>query len=182
MGWCRKMCASACRFVASGLLLGACCWCARGDENPEVAKFFARHPDSAWRPFADKWAAAKASMTFPVENLMLPLEYYGSGRLKTVLRAKRSQMCPDGLLYAEDVQVVMLTESGEPDGRIMASDCLFDRQTKRGYCDGNVNVVKGTDRLKGRGMYFSIDEQFIKILSECEIRTFRIPMKLGRLS
>jgi len=75
-----------------------------------------------------------------------------------------------------------LNEDGKLDGRMTAAGCLFDRDSKRGYCEGAVGLVKGTDRLKGRGMYFSIEDQFIKILSECEIRTYRIPLKLGRLS
>jgi hypothetical protein len=77
------------------------------------------------------------------------------------------------------VRVTILTVDGKP--TCDAQDCLFDRR-KHGYCRGQVHAVMGTDRLKGLGMYFSIEEQFIKILSECEIRTSRIPSKLGRLS
>jgi len=166
--------------VIAGLLFCACgAWCA-GDAD--VERWFGRHPDTLWQPLAEKWGASKAAMTSPVVNLMLPLDYYPNGRLKAVLRAERSQLYEDGLIFAEGVRVDLLAEDGTLDGRLTAEGCLFDRQTKHGYCEGAVGVSKGTDRLKGRGMYFSIEEQFIKILSECEIRTQRIPMKLGRLS
>lgn len=169
----RMICAAALAALGSGLA---------GAAEDEADRWFNRHPEQLWRPLAEKWSASKAAMTTPVENLMLPLGYYENGRIKAVLRAERSQMYADGLIYAEGVSVEMLTVDGKPDGRLLADGCLFDRQAKRGYCEGVVHMVKGTDRLKGRGMYFSIEEQFIKILSECEIRTTRIPVKLGRLS
>ena len=169
----RRACAAA--------LAALCCGVAGAAED-ESDRWFNRHAESLWRPLVEKWTESKAAMTSPVENLMLPLGYYENGRIKAVLRAQKSQMYADGLIYAEGVRVEMLTVDGKPDGQLQADGCLFDRKNKRGYCEGVVHMVKGTDRLKGRGMYFSIDEQFIKILSECEIRTNRIPVKLGRIS
>ena len=151
-------------------------------QEDEVAHWFNRHSEAVWRPLAEKWAVSKAAMTAPVENLTLPLDFYDNGRMKAVLHAERSQLVADGLIFAEGVFVDMLTEDGKPDGRLTAEACLFDREAKHGYCEGAVHLVKGNDRIKGRGMYFSIEEQFIKILSECEVRTGRIPLKLGRLS
>jgi lipopolysaccharide assembly outer membrane protein LptD (OstA) len=169
----RRACAAA---------LAALCCGAAGAAEDESDRWFNRHAEALWRPLVEKWPESKAAMTSPVENLMLPLGYYENGRIKAVLRAQKSQMYADGLIYAEGVRVEMLTVDGKPDGQLQADGCLFDRKSKRGYCEGVVHMVKGTDRLKGRGMYFSIDEQFIKILSECEIRTNRIPVKLGRIS
>ena len=178
MKWCGRP--SAARLVGVAAALAFCAvWAA---EDPEVDHWFTRHSEAPWHPLVEKWGPMKAAMTAPVENLTLPLDYYDSGRMKAVLRARKAQMFPDNLIFAEGVTVDMLTEDGKPDGRLTADGCLFDRDSKRGYCEGAVGLVKGTDRLKGRGMYFSIEDQFIKILSECEIRTYRIPLKLGRLS
>jgi hypothetical protein len=179
MGLCGNVWASLRQAAVAGLLLGG--WCAWGADDPDVERWFARHTDQVWRPLAAKWASSKAAMTSPVENLTLPLDYFASGRIKAVLRAVKAQMMPEGVIFAEEVSVDLLTEDGSLDGRLTAEGCLFDRKEKHGYCEGSVNVVKGTDRIKGRGMYFSTEEQFIKILSECEIRTSRIPSKLGRL-
>ena len=178
MVWSRSL--RCCFWLAAGVLFGG--RLASGAGDPDVDRWFQRHSDQAWRPLADKWGASKAAMTSPVENLMLPLDYHPNGRMKAVLRAVKSQIVAEGLIYAEGVSVDLLTESGEQDGRLTADGCLFDRVNKHGYCEGAVSVVKGSDRIKGRGMYFSIEAQFIKILSECEIRTTRIPLKLGRLS
>jgi hypothetical protein len=150
--------------------------------DAEADRWFARHPEQLWQPLAQKFGEAKAGMKTPVENLTLPLDYHANGRVRAVLRAAKSQMLGEGLIIAQEVTVDMMNEEGKPDGRLTAEGCLFDRNAKHGYCEGLVTVVKGTDRIKGRDMYFSIENQFIKILSECEIRTSRIPLKVGRLS
>ena len=179
MLWCGSGFAGYWRAAAMGLLL--CGGRVFGADDPDVERWFARHSDQVWRPLAEKWGASKAAMTAPVENLMLPLDHHANGRMRAVLRAGKSQIVADGLIFAEGVSVELLAEDGSPDGRLTAEGCLFDRQAKHGYCEGAVSVVKGSDRIKGRGMYFSTEEQFIKILSECEIRTSRIPLKFGRL-
>ena len=141
-----------------------------------------RQDVASWQVLVDKWDVSKAAMTSPIENLMLPVDHYADGRKRIVLIAKRAQILSETLVYAEDVKLQMLTPDGKSDGIVLADDCLLDQKTKRGYCRGKVDVTKGTDHIKGRGMMFSGEDQFIKVLSECEIRTFRIPSKFGRLS
>ncbi len=140
-----------------------------------------RCPDAAWRPLVERWDTARAEMTAPVENLRLPLDYHANGRLKAALRASKAQLLAEGLLVAEGVRVELYDAAGGVEGTLTAEACLFDRGTKLGYCVGRVSLVRGADRLKGRDLYFSTEEQFIKILSDCEIRTTRIPVKMGRL-
>lgn len=178
MGWCGEKRGLMWRALAAGLLFG--CSSAFGTDDPEVERWFNRHPPEMWRPLAEKWATVKAAMTSPVENLMLPLDYFPNGRIRAQLRAKKAQIFMDGFIFAESVNVEMLTEDGLPDGRLTAEGCLFDRKVKHGYCEGRVTMEKSGDRLKGRGMYFSIEGQFIKILNECEIRTRRIQNNFGR--
>ncbi|HPO37280.1 MAG TPA: hypothetical protein PL176_04690 [Kiritimatiellia bacterium] len=149
-------------------------------EDPEVARWFNRHDDAAWQPLAARWPAAKAAMTAPVENLALPLDYHADGRIRARLRAKKAQVFADGMIFAEGVEVELLTAEGQPDGTLTAEGCLFDREARHGYCDGRVTVEKDGDRLKGRGMYFSMAGEYIKIMAECEIRTHRIRNNFGR--
>jgi hypothetical protein len=141
-----------------------------------------RQDIATWQVLIDKWDASKAAMTSPIENLILPVDHYADGRKRIVLIARRAQILSETLVYAEDVKLEMLTPDGKSDGIVLADDCLLNQTTKRGYCRGKVTVTKGTDHIRGRGLMFSGNEQFIKILSECEIRTFRIPARFGRLS
>lgn len=170
------------------VLLACLAVCLVQAENVETAEARAtrwltnRQDVASWKVLVDKWDASKAAMTSPIEKLVLPVDHYADGRKRIVLIAQRAQILSETLVYAEDVKLEMLTPDGKPDGMVLADDCLLDQTTKRGYCKGKVDVTKGKDHIKGRGMMFSGDDQFIKILSECEIRTFRIPAKFGRLS
>ena len=142
------------------------------------------HPDSEWQEAAAQWASKRAEMTAPMEKLMIPLQYFDSGRIKARLFAERAQLLglgEGGCIFAEGVRVEMLTEDGAQDGLLRADDCLFFRKGKKGYCKGKVSVVRGGDRISGEGMYFLLDEKYIKILSRCEIRTKRFQGTFGRL-
>jgi len=134
---------------------------------------------ASWQMLVDKWDVSKAAMTSPMENLTLPVDHYADGRRRIVLVARRAQILSETLVYAEGVKLEMLTPDGKSDGIVLADDCLLDQATKRGYCRGSVQVSKGTDHIKGRGLMFAGEEQFIKILAECEIRTFRVPARIG---
>jgi hypothetical protein len=159
-------------------LMSAGAWAA-GD--PEVDYWFNRHAAEEWRPLMERWDAAKAAMTSPVEQLVLPLDAYPNGRIKARLRAEKAQMLLEDMIFAEGVTVELFSEEGRADGKLTAEGCLFDRKNKNGYCEGLVGVEKDGDRLKGKGMYFSFEAQFIKIMADCEIRTQRMKNNFGRI-
>ncbi len=182
MVWCANQRRRGRRAALAAYAACAACvaWLASAAEDPEAARWFNRHDDAAWRPLAARWPAVKAAMTAPVENLALPLDYYADGRIRARLRADKAQIFPDGFIFAEGVVVELLTAEGKADGTLTAEGCLFDREARHGYCDGRVAVEKEGDRLKGRGMYFSMSGEYIKIMAECEIRTYRIRNNFGR--
>jgi len=147
---------------------------------PDIEQWLAKRADTkAWEELSGKWEASRAAMTAPAENLVLPLDHHENGRVRALLRAEKAQILGTNLVFALNVKVELLQPDGKPDGLLLAEDCLIDRAAKRGFSRGAVDVTQGEDRLKGRGMYFATDDQFIKILSECEIRTFRIPKFRG---
>jgi len=192
------------------LVLAAACVCGQEDEQ-RIERWLAERADmmAAWEALSGKWEAvraateeaaagnvkdkpggqgkdARAAAITPVENIVLPLDHYKGGRedgrIRTLLRAEKAYLLGEDLVFAWNVKVEMLLPDGKPDGTLLAEDCLIDRNAKRGFCRGAVDVKTGPDHLKGRGMYFSTDDKLIKLLSECEIRTIRIPASLGRLS
>jgi len=156
--------------------------CNAGDlSDSEVDALFNRHKAVLWQPLAKSWAEVKSKMVAPVENLSIPLEYHASGLVKARLFAVKAQIFTNGLVFATGVRVNLYNAKGKPDGFLKAEDCIFDRNESHGYCRGAVEVDKGTDLIKGVGMYFSISNEFIKILSNCEIQTERFKANLGRL-
>ncbi|MDD3544085.1 MAG: hypothetical protein PHG96_01845 [Kiritimatiellae bacterium] len=153
----------------------------RAGDKSDADRWLERPPDEGWRALAERWQPVKASMTSPVENLLLPLDHFPNGRVRAQLAAEKAQVFADGIIFAEGVKVALFNDSGAPDGCLTAEGCIFDRNTKNGYCEGPVSMEKDGDRLKGRGMYFSFERQSIIILSNCEIRTRRIRNNFGRL-
>lgn len=151
-------------------------------EEPRTEAPVALNHNLACKQLQERWERANAEMATPVENLVLPVEFHPNGRVKIVLRAKQSQMFKDGYIFATGVHFDMFDVDGKKNGEMVMDDCLFDRERRIGYCKGRVHVNRDGDALKSRGMYFSTEPNFIKLLSECEIRTRRIPVDLGRLS
>ena len=149
--------------------------------DSEIDALFKRHSGSAWSDLAGRWEEMKAKMSTPVENLSIPLDYHVNGRMRARLFAVRAQIFEDGTVFASGVKVNLFDDTGKPVGYLKASDCIFERKSSQGYCKGRVEVKYGSDMLSGKGMYFSISGEYIKILSDCEIRTKRFQVNLGRL-
>ena len=109
----------------------------------------------------------------PAENVVFPLETYPDGTVKSRLRAKKAFMFADtGFIWGESIRV----EQYKPDGKtvesfLTADNCIVDRKSKSGWVAGNAQMDWDGTRIKGRGIYFSFDREFIKIFSETEIRT-----------
>ena len=103
-----------------------------------------------------------------------PLETFPDGSVKSRLTAARAQMFPDtGYIWGEKIRVEQYKNPGTTNvwANLVAENCIVDRKTKSGWVEGDAMMVYGDSSVKGRGIYFSLPREFIKILSKCEIRT-----------
>ncbi len=109
----------------------------------------------------------------PAENVSMVLESYTNGTVKSLITAARATIFPDsGYIWAENIRLEQFDATGTNlTARLDAENCLVDRTTKTGWVDGNANMVYGKSTVKGRGIYFSLTREFIKIFSQSEIRT-----------
>jgi hypothetical protein len=131
-----------------------------------------RLDDAAWRDLADVWEAGRNKpVGSPVENLTLPLEHHLNGRVRAVLRARTASMADDRLVRAWQVTVDLFTDEGAPDGRIEAESGLFDRGSRRGYCCGAVVFSRQEARVSGTDLFWSAEQQQLRILSHGQVRT-----------
>lgn len=170
------------RFWLASLILFAAAGGVWAAEKAAVEEKAVKQAAAPWEPLALRWDGVKAAMTTPIENLTLPLEHHPNGRVKVRLHAKLAQIFDEGdTIFAETIRVELLTDQGKPDGELKADGCLFDRKTKCGYCKGRVFMKKDGDQIKGQGLFFSSEREFIKILGSCEIRTHRFQESFGRI-
>ena len=109
----------------------------------------------------------------PAENVSMVLESYPDGTVKSRIRAARATLFPDSsYIWAENIHIEQFDPSGTNlTAKLDAENCLVDRKTNTGWVDGNANMVYGDSTVKGRGIYFSLTDEFIKIFSQSEIRT-----------
>ncbi len=140
---------------------------------PETPAAKPETPKITWQELEQRWESFRAAMDSPMENLTLPLEYFPDGRVKARLQAGKAQVFDKNTIFAENVKVELLNNDGNVEAVLTTDDCLLDRPSKQGYCRGAVKVDWGSEHIKGRGLYFSATDEFLKILSECEIRTRR---------
>ncbi len=109
----------------------------------------------------------------PAENVSMVLESYTNGVVKSRITAARATIFPDSsFIWAENIHLEQFDATGTNlTAKLDAENCLVDRKTNTGWVDGNASMVYGEATVKGRGIYFSLTDEFIKIFSQSEIRT-----------
>ena len=115
-----------------------------------------------------------AKLESPAENVAFPLESFPDGSVKSRLTAARAQMFADSdFIWGEKIRVEQYREMGGTNvwASLDAENCVVDRKTKSGWVEGSATMTYGDSSVKGRGIYFSLPREYIKILSQCEIRT-----------
>ena len=119
----------------------------------------------------------------PAENVSMVLESYPDGKAKSRITAARAMIFSDSsYIWAEKIRLEQFDATGtNRTARLDAENCLVDRATKTGWVDGNADMLYGDATVKGRGIYFSLTREFIKIFSQSEIRTKGGKINPGRL-
>lgn len=131
---------------------------------------------------AERLRAAYSNCTMQVqeaaEGVMLPVETYPNGAVKTSLAAKRVQFFLDkGLVWAEGVCLKRFSADGKLDLQVDAAACLVDRSTKSGWAEGAVKMTYGATTVSGEGTYFSSPENYISIWQKTSLTSSEVSGK-----
>ena len=132
-----------------------------------------RADDSDMQRLRAAFAECAKKTTAPAENVSMVLESYPDGKVKSRITAARATIFPDSnFIWAENIHLEQFDATGTNlTAKLDAENCLVDRKSNTGWVDGNANMVYGESTVKGRGIYFSLTDEFIKIFSQSEIRT-----------
>lgn len=118
----------------------------------------------------------------PAENVSIPLESFPDGTVKSRIMAARAHIFADSpFVWGEKIRVEQFKEDGKLHASLDAENCVVDRDSKSGWVEGNAQMVYGDSSIKGRGIYFSLSREFIKIFSQSEIRTGHSHLDPGSL-
>ena len=142
-----------------------------------------RADDSDMLRLRAAFAECAKKVVAPAENVSMVLESYPDGKAKSRITAARAMIFSDSsYIWAEKIRLEQFDATGtNRTARLDAENCLVDRATKTGWVDGNADMLYGDATVKGRGIYFSLTREFIKIFSQSEIHTKGGKINPGRL-
>lgn len=112
-----------------------------------------------------------AAVDAPAENLLIPVESWPDGSVKTSVAASAAQLfLAEGLVWGRGVTVRRFREDGSEDGTIRAEDCVIDRNRRAGWTKGLATFAFGGETtVSGRGVYFDLGERYLSIASETTV-------------
>ena len=113
-----------------------------------------------------------ANLQTPADDVTIPVETFDDGSVKVMIFAKKAQYFLDkGLVWAEDVTVRRFKPDGTLEAYIEAKNCVVDRFSKSGWAEGPASVVHGKTTFRGKGVYFSSPEAYVKVLESSEVES-----------
>lgn len=161
-----------CLFVAMGAFgaFSSAKWLAQRDDDSDVLRL------------RDAYADCVKKLEAPAEDVVIPLEYFPDGTVKSRVKAARAQIFTDtDLVWGKNVHVEQYEADGSLKATLDAENCVVDRRTRAGWVEGSAKMVYGKSSVKGRGIYFSLAREYIKIFSQSEIRTSQAGLNPGSL-
>jgi len=126
-----------------------------------------------WADLEAAWLKQPDERATPVKDFTLPVEHYDNGRIRAVLHAVKGAIGQNGLIWSWQVTISMFDPNGKPDGRVDAESCLYDRNARRGYCPTGVQLVRTNATIVGTGLYWTMENQHMRILSKPVVRMQR---------
>ena len=147
--------------------------------DPEAA--IAEAQADSYEDLLKLWGDTADSEATPIENLSVPLESHGNGRVKTLLTAKSALVPAEGVIRGKGVVVERRDENGVVDCIIAAENCIFDRETQRGFCQGDVSIYGRGVRVTGSNMVWNVENQSAKIIYKAKVVTNRFVKDMGKL-
>lgn len=128
----------------------------------------------------DIYAKCVDALRSPAEDVVVPVENYDNGSVKTSIFAHKAQFfVDDALVWGEGVEMTHFSEKGEQIVRLTAESCVVDRKSKCGWAQGHAKLTYGGTTVEGDGVYFSIEEEYVIIAEKSQIAS--TDLKLGGL-
>ena len=111
-----------------------------------------------------------ANLQTPADDVTIPVETFDDGSVKVMIFAKKAQYFLDkGLVWAEGVTVRRFKSDGTLEAKIEAKNCVVDRFSKSGWAEGQASVVHGKTTFRGKGVYFSSPEAYVKVFEGADV-------------
>ena len=104
----------------------------------------------------------------PLQKVSLPISHYPEGNVRVQFNAQTALLPKDEKAYlrAKDIYMEMFAppaEGGRVEGIFMATNCIYDRILRDGYCEGWVRLQYRNVKIVGTNMTWNLDTRKVKI-------------------
>ena len=155
-------------FLSFSFLLSPFSFAFNSDEWLGKRELFAREAERLRAAYTN----CVANLQVPAEDVTIPVETFDDGSVKVMIFAKKAQYFLDkGLVWAEDVTVRRFKPDGTLEARIEAKNCVVDRFSKSGWAEGQATVTHGKTVFRGKGIYFSSPEAYVKVFFGSDVES-----------
>lgn len=114
----------------------------------------------------------------PAEGVSVPVETHANGAVKIEVFADKAQFFDkEGLVWCSGVTLREYSESGERRLELSAPACVIDRKTKSGWLEGRAAGRYGRTSIAGAGVWFSAQEEAVKVFSGVEVASSGIKLE-----
>ena len=110
----------------------------------------------------DAYRKCAASSLDAADGVVVPLETHPDGSVKLSVSAGRARFfIREGLVWAEDVVIRKIDDTGAETVRIEAGRCVIDRTTRGGWADGPMRMTLGKTVFSGENVFFAPSEGYV---------------------
>ncbi len=129
------------------------------------------------------WAEVdSAEGVIPLENVSFPRVNYPDGSVRIQFSAKNALMPQDEKDYvrAKSVHMEMFEPNGKLIGIFRSANCIFDRATRTGFCEGWIRVQYRNVKITGTNMVWDMETSNVKVLSGARVIVNRFMNDVGK--
>ncbi len=117
----------------------------------------------------------------PLEDVSFPLMSYPDGSVRVQFKALHALFPQDEKAYVrgKGIHMEMFEPGGLMSGIFRADNCIFDRATRTGYCEGRVRVQYQNVKITGTNMVWDLEARNVKVLSGARVVVNQFMKNLG---
>lgn len=114
-------------------------------------------------------AQSPTALVDAIDNVRVPLQKHANGRVKALLRARKANLPPSGVVQAEGVRVELFDELGVLNGIMTAENATVDQRRGRGRGTGAVRFEHRGVSIEGIGLTWESNESLVRIESNAVV-------------
>ncbi len=117
----------------------------------------------------------------PLEDVSFPLTSHPDGSVRVQFKAEHALLPQDekAFVRGKGILMEMYEPGGAMSGIFKSENCIFDRLTRTGYCEGWVRVQYQNIKITGTNMVWDLESRNVKVLSGARVVVNRFLSDLG---